>query len=142
MKQLLFIFFTIISIPCFSNDTIVVRKDARLDILTSKQIAINKKGTLLTHNNKGQGYRIEVVSTNNRSQAFELKSKLLKFFPDQKSYTLFQSPNFKVRLGNFIEKAEADRVKKQVEAVLKRTVFVVRDVVEITINQDDLLLEE
>jgi hypothetical protein len=139
MKQLLFLFFSFITLSVFANDTIVVRKDARLDILTSKQIAINKKGTLLTHNNKGSGYRIEVISTNNRSQAYELKSKLLKFFPDQKSYTLFQSPNFKVRLGNFIEKAEADRMKKQVEAVLKKSVFVVRDIVEIAIEEDDIL---
>jgi hypothetical protein len=141
MKQLLFIFFSFFTISCFANDTIIVRKDARLDILTAKQIAINKKGTLLSHNNKGPGYRIEVISTNKREIAFDLKSKLLKFFPDHKSYTLFQSPNFKVRLGNFTDKAEADRMKKQVEAVLKRSVFVVRDTVEISIPEDDVLEE-
>jgi hypothetical protein len=139
MKQLLILVFSFFTVSVFANDSIIVRKDARLDILTAKQIAINKKGTLLSHNNKGQGYRIEVVSTNNRTQAYDLKSKLLKFFPDQKSYAFFQSPNFKVRLGNFTEKAEADRMKKQVEAVLKKSVFVVRDIVEITIEEEDIL---
>jgi hypothetical protein len=142
MKGLVVIICLLFSFNAFSSDSIIVRKDARLDILLSKQALINKNGTYLTHNNKGPGYRLQVVSTNNRQEAYSIKGKLLQIFPDQKSYAFFQSPYFKVRMGNFVDKAEADQFKKRVEAILKRPVYVVRDIVEISLSPDELLLEE
>lgn len=142
MKGLVIISCLLFSISAFSSDSIIVRKDARLDILLSKQALINKNGTYLTHNNKGPGYRLQVISTNNRQEAYTIKGKLLQIFPDQKSYAFFQSPYFKVRMGNFTDKAEADLFKKRVEALLKRPVYVVRDIVEISLSPDELLLEE
>jgi len=139
MGSIIILFF---SISCFASDSIIVKKDSRLDILLSKQAMINKNGVYLTHNNKGPGYRLQVLSTNNRQEAYTIKGQLLQLFPDQKSYTFFQSPYFKVRMGNFTEKAEADKFKKQVESIIKRNVYVVRDIVEISLKPEELLLEE
>jgi hypothetical protein len=33
-------------------------------------------------------------------------------FPEEKTYVIFQSPNFKVRIGNFIKKEDADKFKE------------------------------
>jgi SPOR domain len=119
------------------KDTIIVHKDARMDILTSKQIVANKKASLQTSSGQYKGYRVQVVSTSNRDQAFKIKGELLSRYPDQKSYALFQSPNFKVRIGNFLKKAEAEKFKLQLQKFYTTGVFVVEDAIDYTPTKEE-----
>src|SRR5690242_2283543 len=80
-------------------DTIIVHKDPRIDILTSKQAAINKVTARMASNGMFKGYRLQVLNTRSRDEAFKTKTMLLENFPDQKTYILYQSPYFKVRIG-------------------------------------------
>ncbi len=127
-----------------STDTIIVHKDARMDVLSSKQVTANKKASLLTSSGQYKGYRVQVVSTSNRDQAFKIKGELLSRFPDQKSYTLFQSPNFKVRIGNFLKKEEAEKFKLQLAKLYTTGVFVVEDAIDYTPSkeEEDQLLQQ
>lgn len=126
------------------KDTVIVHKDARMDILTSKQITANKKASLLTSAGQYKGYRVQVVSTSNRDQAFKIKGELLSRFPDQKSYTIFQAPNFKVRIGNFLKKADAEKFKLQLVKLYSTGVFVVEDAIDYTPTkeEEDQLLQQ
>ena len=119
------------------KDTVIVHKDARMDVLTSKQVTANKKSSLLTSSGQYKGYRVQVVSTSNRDQAFKVKGELLSRFPDQKSYTLFQSPNFKVRIGNFLKKEDAEKFKLQVQKLYTTGVFVVEDAIDYTPTKEE-----
>ena len=126
------------------KDTVIVHKDARMDVLTSKQITANKKASLITSSGQYKGYRVQVVSTSNRDQAFKIKGELLSRFPDQKSYTLFQSPNFKVRIGNFLKKDDAEKFKLQLVKLYNTGVFVVEDAIDYipTKEEEDQLLQQ
>ena len=126
----------------FAGDTIIVKKDSRLDVLTARQAAINKRATILSHNYKGPGFRVQVVSTNNRQMAYGIKSKLLQNFPNEKTYIIFQSPYFKVRIGNFTGKDAAESFLNDVQRVLSINAYIVRDNVEITPAGDDTNLQE
>ncbi len=92
-----------------ATDSVTVKKDPRLDMLTARQISINKLTSNMTSNGQYKGYRLQILNTRSREEAFKVKAELLQHFPDQKAYALFQSPYFKVRFGNYIEKAEAER---------------------------------
>lgn len=118
-------------------DTIIVHKDARMDVLSSKQITANKKASLQTSSGQYKGYRVQVVSSSNRDQAFKIKAELLSRYPDQKSYALFQSPNFKVRIGNFLKKADAEKFKLQLLKYYSTGVFVVEDAIEYTPTKEE-----
>jgi hypothetical protein len=122
---------------CFIKDTVIVHKDARMDILTSKQILANKKASLQTSSGQYKGYRVQVVSTSNRDQAFKVKGELLSRFPEQKSYALFQSPNFKVRIGKFLKKADAEKFKVQLQKFYSTGVFVVEDAIDYTPTKEE-----
>jgi hypothetical protein len=113
-------------------DTIVVKKDPRLDVLTAKQAAINKRTGLMTSNGQYKGFRVQVVSTRDRARAFEVKADLLTRYPDVRTYTVFQSPFFKVRIGNFLKKEEADAFRKSLLHLYPEGVFVVADIIEYT----------
>ena len=138
MKAILFaIIFSFVCKCCFAGDTIIVHKDPRLDLFTAKQSEVNKRTSNMTSNGHYKGYRLQVLTTRSREKAFELKSKLLQMFPLQKTYVVFQSPYFKVRLGNFINKPDAVSFKDKLSKKYPQTAYVIEDVIEYTPKEDE-----
>ena len=137
-KQWLMALITIIgAIAADAQDSITVSKDPRLDILTVKQAQINKRTAMMTSSGLYKGFRIQVISTSNRDQAFRIKSELLSRFPDQKSYTMYQSPYFKVRVGNFIKREDAEKFRKLLNKYYPQGVYVVEDAIEYTFSEEE-----
>lgn len=54
------------------------------------------------------GYRIQIYSGNSLSDAKTQKADFLKLFEIQ-AYIIFESPNYKVRVGNYMNRFEANR---------------------------------
>jgi hypothetical protein len=129
-------FLTIAVLFCGSmlhaQDSIVVRKDPRLDVLTQKQVQINKRSSMLNANGQYKGFRIQVVSTTNREQALNVKSELLAKFPSEKTYLTFQSPYFKVRFGNYLKRDDAEKMRKQLNKLYPNGAFIVEDAIDYT----------
>ncbi len=140
MRQL-FLFFTFLSFAfqLRANDTIIVRKDERIDVLTSKQILVNKRSSMLTSSGQYKGFRLQVISTNDREKAFGIKSDLMNKYPEEKAYVMFQSPYFKVRIGNFIKREDANKFRKNLNKLFPQGVFVVEDAIEYTPPPDEEL---
>jgi len=128
----------LISNYLLANDTIIVSKDPRLDILTQKQAEINKRTSMMTSSGLYKGYRIQVLSTTNRDEANKIKGDVLTKFTDQKAYLTYHSPYFKVRVGNFIKKEEAEKFRQQLNKYYPQGVYVVEDAIEYTLNADEV----
>ncbi|HEX5155283.1 MAG TPA: SPOR domain-containing protein [Parafilimonas sp.] len=139
MKRLLFIIFLFCAISYASNaaDTIIVHKDVRLDMLTEKQVSINKVTSRMTSNGLFKGYRLQVLNTRSRDDAFKIKTNLLENFPSEKVYILYQSPYFKVRVGNFVNRDDAEGLKRQLSYFIKQPVYVVEDGIEYIPGADE-----
>ena len=118
-------------------DTIVVIKDPRLDVLSQKQAFINKRTSVLTSNGKVKGFRIQITSTNNRDQAFNAKAAVQSRFPDQKVYTTYQAPLFKVRVGDFLKREDAEKIRKLMLSIFPDGMYVVEDVIEASLEDID-----
>lgn len=137
MKKLIFLLcsllIVIISLAQTTADTLVggviVMKDIRYDLLAKKKAEINKKAADAKKPTKG--YRIQVLNTTDRNQALNIKSKLLKLYPEHKTYLMYQAPYFKLRIGNFVEKSEADALKKELSRMFPAGVFVIPSDIEI-----------
>ncbi len=136
-------FFLTIYIICAATfasraaDTIIVHKDARVDVLTEKQAAINKVTARMTGNGLFKGYRLQVLNTNNRDNAFKTKASLLENFPDEKVYVLYQSPYFKVRIGNFVKRGDAENFKKELSLFFTQPAYIVDDLIEYIPKADE-----
>lgn len=100
-----------------SENKVIIHKDSRLDVLADKQAEINAL-TAKLNARSAMGYRLQVLSTNDRELAMKTKTQLMQRFPEQKTYMFFQLPYVKLRFGNFKTKQEADVYKKQISRML------------------------
>lgn len=115
-----------------AKDTVIVHKDPRLDIFSAKQASVNKLTAKMTSNGQYRGYRVQVLNTRSRDDAFKMKASLMQMFPSQKAYIIYQSPYFKVRVGNFPEKEDAASFRNVVVKKIPQNSYVVEDLIEYT----------
>ena len=140
MKKLLFCFFCFTGLKAFAqtdtlnnftNIEVVVHKDFRLDILAKKEAELNAAATKAAART-GMGYRLQVLSTNDRELAMKTRTQLLQRFPDQKVYMLYQAPFVKLKFGNFKTKEESIAYKTQISRMLGgASIYILTERIEI-----------
>ncbi len=117
-----------------STSSIVIHKDPRVDLLVKKQTQINEITTRDARRNIA-GYRIQVINTSDRNAAISAKTKIYQLYPELKAYLLYQAPYFRLRVGNFKDKEDAEEYRKSLSREFPNSVFLVRDTVEIKIAE-------
>jgi len=140
MKSLIAAIPLFISVHSFAQDTtwrkptdtssVIVHKDARIDLLIRKQVQINEE-TSREARRIGKGYRLLVINTNKRDEAVEAKTKVYTFFPELKSYLIYQSPYFKLKVGNFKERKDAEEYRERLQKYFPKGVFIMNDTIEV-----------
>jgi hypothetical protein len=112
------------------TNSIVVHKDPRIDLLVRKQIQINEE-TSRDARRVAKGFRLMVITTNNREEAIAAKTKIYTYFPELKAYMWHQSPYYKLKVGNFIDRKEAEAYQKRLNIYFPKGVFIMSDRVEV-----------
>jgi hypothetical protein len=111
---------------------VTVNKDPRMDLLAKAQVDIaNTNSKMAARFTKG--YRLFVLKTDDRDYAMKVRAYLLQNFPDEKVIMSFQAPFIKMKFGDFVDKEDAEKVKKQItrDGVVKGGIYVVPDTVEV-----------
>lgn len=141
MKHLLFLSTLFLSINSFAqitdsldSNTVVVHKDPRIELLMSKQAEINEV-TSRDSRKTGKGYRLMIISTNNRDEAIAAKTKIYTYFPELKAYLWHQSPYYKVKAGNFKDRKEAEIYQERLNTYFPKGVFIMNDIVELKLDK-------
>lgn len=102
-----------------------IRQDPRITDLLVRHAQINQR-------RKGfEGYRLEIYFSSDkkaREQAVKVRNEFNLVFPDIASYMLFQTPNFKVRVGDFRTKSEALKTKVWIASKYPNA-FIVKDMI-------------
>lgn len=116
---------------------ITVIRDSRIDVLGKKQYDLNTSAPNLGPR-AAKGYRLMVISSNDRDLAMRVRAQLLQRFPEQKVYMAFQAPYIKIKFGNFVEKGDADRYKKMIKqaGIVSTNIYVVPETVEVKPDKD------
>jgi hypothetical protein len=87
--------------------TVEIRQDPKVDLLVSKHIRINE-------NKKGiAGFRIQIFSDSGgpaRGMAQGVYDAFVTKYPGIGAYLQYKSPNYKVRIGDYRTRLEAQRV--------------------------------
>jgi len=119
-----------------SSASVVVKKDPRIDMLVNKQIEINE---VTTRNSRraAPGYRILVISSNNRNKVIEAKTTMYREFPELKAYMMYQSPFFRLKVGNFRERTDAEEYLSRIQRFYPTGVYIVTDTIEVRPEQNN-----
>ncbi len=113
-----------------TDSSIVVHKDPRIDNLIKKQVEINE---LTTRDARRfvPGYRILVISTNDRAKANNAKTKIYQEFPELKAYLSWKPPFLKLLVGDFRNREDAEEYLAEIQRFFPTGVYIVRDTIEV-----------
>jgi hypothetical protein len=118
-------------VPLFTQsqekDTLIEKteiiQDSRVDLLLEKHIMINQVINTM------DGFRIQLFSdsgNNSKTKAQAVHDEFLVKFPGVGVYLTFKSPNYKVRIGDFRTKLDAQRFLTEL-AVDYPNAFIITD---------------
>ncbi len=139
MKKI--IIFLLVFLPVFiaqaQKGSIQIVGDKKVSDLVDTHIKFNERVKTIP------GFRILIASTsgtNSKSAAFSIKERFLSEFPEMTSYIVFDEPNFKVKVGDFITKLDAfvflQKIKNQYSCtIIKDNVYPIR------LTTDDFIQE-
>ncbi len=113
------------------NGNITVIKDARLNLLEKKEAAFNEALALAPK--VGKGYRLIILSTTDRELAMRVRTQLIQRYPDEKIYMSFQPPYIKLRFGNYVEKPDAEDMRKDIlkNKIVTGNIYIVPENIEV-----------
>lgn len=87
---------------------VTVIKDPQIDSLIAKRLALSRAGS--TGNKVTTlGFRVQIFSGLGRDEAYSEQSKFRSLFPGVNSYVSYTQPNYRVRVGDFRTKLEAQK---------------------------------
>jgi hypothetical protein len=74
-----------------------------------------------------QGFRIQILATNNFDDANLTRTTFSLTFPDLWVYLVFEAPTFKIRVGDFSNRTEAKTLLDKVQSQGFKTAWIVPD---------------
>lgn len=111
MKTYLFFLFTLLILTGYSQNTkensgVVIIKDKKIDDLIKNKSNIRRISTA--------GYRVQIYFSTDKDKVQDLRMKFIKQYPKMETYITFDAPNYILRVGDFTEKNDAERFKKEI----------------------------
>ena len=103
--------FPTVNLPSFSSDN---------DL---ENISSNEEINLI------KGYRVQIVISQNEQELQDVKTEIEKSINEQ-TYIIFELPNYKLRVGNFLNRKEAENFQKKIARLGYRTAWVVPTMIE------------
>ena len=101
-----------------------VDADIQLEKLAKRHKEINESITEVA------GFRIQIFAGSNRQSAWKIKGSAVNRFPELPHYLEYQSPNYVVRVGDFMDKEDAILALREMREAF-RGAFIVPDQVKV-----------
>lgn len=112
-----------------------IHVDERVDALVEKYARLSEEKDIPIY-----GYRVQLASSsgnNAKNTVNQVKRDFLINFPDTPAYLVWEAPNYKIRVGDFRTKLDAERFMRKISSLFPYA-FLVKD----EINFPVLMKEE
>ena len=121
----------------------IIHKDSRIDVLGKKMAEYNEGLALKVQ--MVNGYRLMLINTTDREAAMKLRTTLLQQYPEHKLYMSFLAPYIKLKMGNFTEKTEAERIRKELQSlnIVTGNIYLLNEKIELKpVDKNGLPIED
>jgi len=117
--------------PLAKNNSVVIHADPRLSLITSK-----KQGNPVGYISSGKGFRVQIYNGNDRKAAINTKIDFMRRFPNIATYLTYVAPQFRVKVGDFKSRADAQKFNHELISIYNPT-MIVPDLIVINSIQND-----
>ena len=80
-----------------------------------------------------EGFRVQVLATRTRENADQLRQILAEGYAEE-IYIVFEAPNYKVRMGNFIDRRQAESLRQTLVKSGYLSAWIIRTRIEPKLN--------
>lgn len=115
---------------------VTVIKDPLIDSIIARRIALNKGVSANGTSILVYGYRVQVFFGADRREAYDQQAKFKDLYPNLNTYLSYTQPNYKVRVGDFRSRAEAQKLLNDLRSVFS-TLFIFSEIIN-PIKADEL----
>jgi len=122
-----FFFFNICAVFSQTSSKINIIQNENISKLLQEHKSFNKNQSGII------GYRINVFfdsGNNSKSKAYSIKSQLMDEYPDVEAYIIYQEPNYKVKVGDFRTRLDAERFQNQISNEYKNG-FIIKEIINL-----------
>lgn len=106
---------------------IIIYQNENIEKLLKEHKSFNKNQSGIL------GYRINIFfdsGNNSKSKAYSIKSQIMNEYPDIEAYIVYQEPNYKVKVGDFRTRLDAERFLNQISNEYKNG-FIIKEIVNL-----------
>ncbi len=106
---------------------ITINQDENISKLIKDHKTFNKNQTGII------GYRIHIFfdsGNNSKSKAYSIKTQFMAEYPDVEAYIIYQEPNYKVKVGDFRTRLDAQRFQKEISNEYKNA-FIIKEIINL-----------
>lgn len=93
---------------------VIVIKDPQIDSLISKRLALSRASTS-GNSVTILGFRVQIFSGLGREEAYTEQTRFKSLHPNITSYVSYTQPNYRVRVGDFRTKLEAQKFMNELK---------------------------
>ena len=107
---LFLIFLAFAAVAKAQKGNVVIVENPQISTLVEKHKYLNEKQKIV-------GWRVQIFfdsGNNSKSRAFSKKGEFMTKFPNMPVYLMFQSPYYKVRVGDFRTRIDAEGFKQKI----------------------------
>ena len=122
-----------------SRGSVQITGDTKVSDLVDKHIEFNEKMKTIP------GWRIQIGSfsgVNSKSQAFAKKQQFIDQYPDVPIYLVFEEPNFKVKVGDFVSRLDAYVFLQKVKAAYPVATIIKDNIYPVRWNPEDFVTDD
>ncbi len=122
-KYSLFLLFILTCITLtYGQGSVEIVKDPRIDELIKKQGEVIPPATAVQMN----GYRVQLFFDSEKAKVDQARVQFAKSFPKIETYVTYSAPNYFLKVGDFRNSLDADRLKSEVGSTYP-TSFIVQE---------------
>lgn len=82
----------------------------------------------------GKGYRVQIYNGADRNKAVAAKTEFMRHYPGVHTYMIYSQPNFKVKVGDYRNRSDAEGMLRDANAMYTSPCMIVPDDVIVNAN--------
>lgn len=119
--------------PASAQDpgTVTIVQDPKIEALIARRLELKREAAGTTRVT-AEGFRVQIFSGSDRDKTYQEQARFKSMYPAVNTYISYTQPNYKIRVGDFRTRLEAEKFMNQILKVYP-TLFIFQERINFSI---------